>query len=115
MMRKVFLQEGLPAVLRVAVPHVRGVPAADRFLKHNPQPQTTSPAPAEVQGMSVSVPWSAGGLPDAALLVDDVVVVVVGLDRRLYVSVGTAAEQLLPVVNLHDLRRGFHVSFLHNC
>ena len=55
MMRKVFLQEGLPAVLRVAVPHVRGVPAADRFLKHNPQPQTTSPAPAEVQGMSVSV------------------------------------------------------------
>ena len=56
------------------------------------------------------------GLPDAALLVDEVVlVVVVGLERCLLVVVGTAAEQLLPVVNLHDRRRGFLICSLHNC
>ena len=60
--------------------------------------------------MSVSVPWSAVGLPDAALLIDDVLVVVVDVEQLL-----AAAEQLLPVVNLHDLRRWFQISFLHNC
>ena len=54
------------------------------------------------------------GLPDAALLVDDVIIGVVGLERWILVVVGTAAEQLR-VVNLHDLRRGFHICFLHNC
>ena len=57
----------------------------------------------------------SGALPDAALLVDDVLFFVVGLERCLLVVVGTGAEQLLPVVNLYDLRRGFHVSSLHNC
>ena len=53
-------------------------------------------------------------LPDAVLLVDDVLVFVVGLERCLLVVVGTAAEHLR-VVNVDDCRRGFHVSFLHNC
>ena len=57
----------------------------------------------------------SGALPDAALLVDDVLFFIVGLERCLLVVVGTGAEQLLPVVNLYDLRRGFHVSSLHNC
>ena len=59
--------------------------------------------------MSVSVPWSAVGLPDAVLLVDDVLVVVVDVEQLL-----AAAEQLR-VVNVDDLRRWFQISFLHNC
>jgi hypothetical protein len=50
-------------------------------------------------------------LPDVALLVDDVLVVVVGLDRRLYVVVGTAAEQL-PVPLEHAARPAFRPSML---
>ena len=54
-----------------------------------------------------------GGLPDVALLIDDVLVVVDV--ERLLVVLGTAAEQMLPLLNGNDLRRGFHICFLHNC
>ena len=53
-----------------------------------------------------------GALPDVALLIDDVIVVDV---ERLLVVVGTAVEQLLPLLNGNDLRRGFQISSLHNC
>ena len=56
-----------------------------------------------------------GASPDALYVVDVVTFGVVGLDRRLYVVVGTAAEQLLPLLNGNDLRRGFHICSLHNC
>ena len=54
-----------------------------------------------------------GGLPDVALLIDDVLVVVVDVERLLVV-VGTGAEHL-PLLNGSDLRRWFHISSLHNC
>jgi hypothetical protein len=66
-------------------------------------------------GVAERPPALSGALPDVALLIDDVIIGVVGLERAILVVVGTAAEQLLPVVNLHDRRRGFQISSLHNC
>ena len=61
--------------------------------------------------MSVSVcAVGGGGLPDVLLLVDVVVVLAVYAERG-----GTAAEQMLPLLNGNDRRRGFLICSLHNC
>ena len=51
------------------------------------------------------------GLPDVALLIDDVVVVVVGLERAILVVVGTAAEHSL-LLKLDHAHGGLDVILL---